>query len=286
MHRLLLDRAGSTQHAQCTKPVKDFLRSLDVVFQGSCERLLGDVLGSGGKIDNMSAQLSELAVTKDKAQIAAVSSGVSLASHTGACLEACKVLASVPLSNHAAVTKATLAVLGCVKDAKNEIGEITAEADDEEEDLSAEDMKRVKLASELANLSYSTLRKFYDFSLRCKDCDDRLESLQWLEDQLQTATLLGTALDDLGSTLYAPQDASEVKIAAHALARLLDKLLVRFPDHPDFASIFKLTFSAKEQEDRKEKQEQQDTQKVVVACTAFIEKCRTLGKKTRDQFKD
>lgn len=264
LHRVLLHNAGTTKRTLCVKASQDFLNSLQLVFTQSRDRLLGRQ-GEPPAIG--------LAVEKKNQSVELSSAGVSLAAHTGACLEACKALVAVPLSNHAAVTKALLSLLSLVKDARGEIVELAeGGAEDEgDEEASEEDLRRVKLAAEMANLVYSTVRKLYDFCLRCPALENNPGHVEWLEGQLLLATRLSTSLDNLGSTLYSPQEVQDVRECMGVVGSQLDALLAQFPAHSEFHNIFKLTFSAKEQ--------QAEPAKLQQACDAFIAKCRQAADK-------
>lgn len=177
----------------------------------------------------------------------------------GAAFAFCKDIKKLPLTNTEAVGRKIVKLMTLVKDAKSEMDELEEETKaedgkeeavvekdeddfDDDEPLTPEEFARAQPCKQLANLSLSLIKKSYAFLLKLKTTDADKEHVQWVESELRACTELSKGLDNLGGSLYPPQDPREIKKALAVMEDNLNDLLDKFVSNKEFAEVFPQTF--------------------------------------------
>lgn len=176
----------------------------------------------------------------------------------GAAFSFCKDIKKLPLTNTEAVGRELMKLMTLVKDAKSEMDELQEakvvedgkeeavverdEDDFDDDPLSPEEFARAQPCKQLANLSLTLIKKSYAFLLKLKATDSDKEHVKWVESELRVCQELSKGLDNLGGSLYSPQEPREIKKALAVMEDNLYDLLDKFVSNNEFAEVFPQTF--------------------------------------------
>ena len=197
--------------------------------------------------------LSALRQSVVSLQATVIEGGEVNVQRAGQVWEACQAVEKAPVSDRDAVGREVASALRLIKDAKQEVGQMTVAegtneegsamaADDEDEDdfdgdeeFTPEEYVLVPVTTEFISFAFSLTRLVYSLILKAPLST---QQTQWMEQQLSALRSISSTIDSLVHALYPPQSSTTLSATFTSLSSQLCGVLSSLLQHESWAGLF------------------------------------------------